>query len=73
MITSQKQQLNKDYDILISDKSKEFKISGLKSESVIRTTRLAGVNKSIFIGSIGSISSNLHQKAITNIVNWLNS
>ncbi len=73
MISSKTIQLNKEYDLLISEDLSDYKLSGLKSASVIRATRLAVVNKNIFIGSIGNISSVLLDMTLTNIVNWLNS
>ena len=71
MISSQKHQLQKDYDFFISKGSEEFPSTGLKSESVIRSTRLAVVNSEILLGTIGNISSNLLKNIKTKISNWI--
>ena len=71
MISSQRHQIQKSYDIIITKRSSEFKSSGLKFESVIRTTRLAIVSEDILLGSIGKISENLLKDIRTNISNWI--
>ena len=71
MISTQKHQIQKNYDIIISKKSPEFNSTGLKSESVIRTTRLAVVSEDILLGSIGKISKKLLKEIRKNISNWI--
>ena len=71
MISSQMHQLQKDYDFFLSEGSEEFSSTGLKSASVIRSTRLAVVNSEILLGKIGNISSSLLKDIKTKISNWV--
>jgi len=71
MISTKKHQLQSNYDVLILENSGEFKLSGLKSESIIRSTRLAVVHEDILMGSIGNISAGLLKKIRRNISNWI--
>ena len=59
MISTRKHQFQSQYDEIIFEGSDQFKTSGLKSESIIRSTRLAVVHEDIIIGSIGDISNKL--------------
>ena len=71
MISTRKHQFLSQYDEIILEGSDEFKTSGLKSESIIRSTRLAVVHEDIIIGSIGDISNKLLNKIRTHISNWI--
>lgn len=71
MISTQKHQIQKNIDIVISKKSPDFISSGLKSESVIRSSRLAVVNEEILVGSIGKISNVLLNKIRSKISSWI--
>lgn len=71
MISTQRHQLQKDFDIIISKKSPDFQSSGLKSESVIRISRLAVVNEDILVGSIGNISNTFLKEIRTKVANWI--
>ena len=56
MITSQTHQYIEGIDEIIGKESTDFSQSGLKAESIIRTTRLAVVSGEILIGTIGEVS-----------------
>ena len=71
MISSKKHQYKDKYDVSILKDSEELKISGLKSESIIRSTRLAVVNEKILLGSIGNISNQLLNNIRINLSNWI--
>ena len=71
MISSKKHQYKDKYDEPILKDSVELKISGLKSESIIRSTRLAVVNEKILLGSIGNISNQLLNNIRVNLSNWI--
>lgn len=73
MISSRKRQLQYQYDEIILRNSKDFKSSGLKTDSIIRSTRLAVVHEDILIGSIGKISDELLSKIRINLSNWIRS
>lgn len=72
MITTKKRQSRSVYDEIIEKSSQEFKRSGLKSESVIRITRLAVVNQGILLGSIGNVSNTLLGRVRKNLSHWIN-
>lgn len=72
MISTKKDQYQSGYDEIISKNSAEFKNTGLKEESIIRTTRLAVVNEGILIGSIGNITNDLLDKIRKNLSAWIN-
>ncbi|MCD6220379.1 type II toxin-antitoxin system PemK/MazF family toxin [Candidatus Calescamantes bacterium] len=56
MISSRIHQYNEELDEIITLEDNDFQDSGLKTESVIRVSRLAVVEKDIMIGRIGKIS-----------------
>ena len=71
MISTKKYQFQSKYDEIVPKDSEEFKLSGLKSESIIRSTRLAVVHQDILVGSIGNISDKLLNKIRLNLSNWI--
>ena len=71
MISTRKHQFHKDLDFIINEKSPEFQSSGLKSESVIRSGRLAVVNEDILVGSIGNISIKFLTDIRIKISKWI--
>jgi len=56
MISSKLNQYVEDYDELLDEREKDFKVSGLLLPSIIRVTRLAVVSEEMLIGNIGEIS-----------------
>ena len=44
-----------EFDILIEQKEKDFKKTGLKIKSIIRTTKIATLDKAVVVGKIGEI------------------
>ncbi len=57
IISSQLSQQVPEFDEIVKEEDADFLQSGLKTSSVIRITRLAVVNKSILLGSIGNIGA----------------
>lgn len=55
----------------VSTSDKDFTQSGLKSESVIRVTRLAVVSEQIFLGTIDNISHERLLRVKQNLANWI--
>jgi len=53
MISSQLSQKIPEFDEVLTDTDSYFGISGLKSSSVIRISRLAIVDGNIFLGTVG--------------------
>ena len=58
-------------DEIISPHDSDFAQTGLKSESVIRVSRLAVVSQTIFLGYIGQLSSQRLEKIQQNLANWI--
>ena len=56
-----------DTDILLSTKHKEFELSGLKVDSVIKLDKIATILKELIIGEIGCIGEEL-RKEINSII-----
>jgi len=71
MISSRIYQYNEELDEIITPEDKDFRDSGLKTESVIRVSRLAVVNKDILIGRIGKISSDRLKRIKEKLAKWI--
>ena len=71
MISSQLSQEVSSFDEIITDEDADFSSSGLKLASVIRISRLAVVNKTILIGTIGEISTERLTRIKNRLSDWL--
>ena len=71
MISSQRHQKIDDFDEMIENGDHDFKQTGLKSDSVIRISRLAVIEESRLKGSIGSISDQRLNRIKSKIANWI--
>ncbi len=71
MISSNLNQYVEGFDEIINEDSPDFVCSGLKTASVIRTTRLAVVSGEILIGTIGEISPDRLIRVKNNLGNWI--
>ncbi|WP_281178301.1 type II toxin-antitoxin system PemK/MazF family toxin [Candidatus Desulfofervidus auxilii] len=71
MVPSKSYQFNKELDEIITLEDKDFQESGLKTESVIRVSRLAVVEKDILIGRIGKISSERLKRIKDKLGKWI--
>ena len=58
-------------DEIIKPKDDDFKESGLKTESLIRVSRLAVVEKDILLGQMGRISSERLMKIKEKLSKWI--
>lgn len=58
-------------DVIISSSHKDFKKSGLKTSSVIRSAYLMLLAEKDTPGSIGSISTEKHQQVLKNLSDFL--
>ena len=71
MISSQLQQAIANIDEIIKITDTDFPQTGLKTASVIRLTRLAVVEETIFVGTIGEISSNRLKNLKKRLSEWI--
>ncbi|PSB24751.1 type II toxin-antitoxin system PemK/MazF family toxin [Stenomitos frigidus] len=70
-ISTQLHQQVPDFDEIISPSDPDFIASGLKAESLIRLGFLAVLPRRNIIGSIGSISSERHQRLLKILSDYL--
>lgn len=54
-------------DVLLDSKEISFKETGLKTTSIIRTDKLATIDKKIILGELGNIESELLRKVDENL------
>jgi mRNA interferase MazF len=73
MVSSQLSQEVVGLDEVIKPEDLDFPASGLKLPSVIRVSRLAVVERTILLGTIGEISSDRLSRIKTAISDWINS
>jgi len=71
MISTKTGQTIMGLDEVISTSDRDFQQTGLKSESIIRVSRLAVVSEKILLGTIGKISSVRLQLVKQNLANWI--
>jgi len=71
MISSQLSQRLEDFDVIVGGTEADFETSGLKTDSVIRVSRLAVVSSAILLGSIGTISEDRLSLIRNRIVKWI--
>lgn len=71
MISSQLSQQISEFDEVINKEGADFEQSGLKTSSVIRISRLAVVNKNVFLGSIGNIGTERLNLIKTRLSDWI--
>jgi len=71
MISSQVSRHISGFDEIIEEGTADFKQSGLKTSSVIKIGRLAVVERTILIGTIGSIGSERLNLIKNRLSNWI--
>ena len=71
MISTQIYQAIPNFDEIINTTYPDFAQTRLKSESVLRLSRLAVVSESIFVGKLGEISPTRLQKVKENLADWI--
>jgi mRNA interferase MazF len=71
MISSQTLQFVEGIDDLLMEQDADFAQTGLKCASVIRVTRLAVVEKTVLIGSIGTLSPQRLDKIRADLGRWI--
>jgi mRNA interferase MazF len=70
-ISTQLRQQVADFDEIIEPSHADFKTSGLKAPSLIRLGFLSVLPASSFLGTIGSISGQRHQRLLTTLAEYL--
>ena len=71
MISSQLSQEISGFDEIIYENDPDFDLSGLKTSSVIRISRLAVVNKDILLGTTGNVSDTRLNSIKSRLSTWI--
>lgn len=71
MISTRLYQQQTGLDEIISPEDEDFKESGLKTQSVIRASRLAVVEKEVLIGKLGQFSQQRLHRIKEKITKWI--
>lgn len=71
MISSELSQSVPELDEIIREKDTDFSISGLKRPSVIRTTRVAVVERRFLVGAIGEIAADRLDRIRNALSRWI--
>ena len=71
MISTKAQQTVLGIDEAISISDSDFSQSGLKTDSIVRLTRLAVVSDSVFLGTTGEISAERLKNLKNKLANWI--
>ena len=71
MISSQLRHYVEEFDEIIHQDATDLSASGLKAASVVRVGRLAVVDESILVGSIGEIAPERLKRIRSGLANWL--
>ena len=71
MVSTHLNQQITDLEIIISRSDEGFQETGLKADSLIRSSRLAVAGEEIFEGKIGSLPSEWLQRVRTTLASWI--
>ena len=71
MISTQLRHHIQEFDEILQTDDSDFSMSGLKEPSVIRVGRLAVVDGSVLLGSIGEIDSARLQRVKVHLADWI--
>ena len=71
MISSQVDQAIEGFDEVIGAGDSDFVMSGLKTESVVRLSRLATVERKTFLGAIGQIDPDRLRRIRDSLSGWI--
>ncbi|MDI1278666.1 type II toxin-antitoxin system PemK/MazF family toxin [Methylobacter sp.] len=71
MVSSQLQQTDSPLDEILSPDDADFPATGLKVASVLRLSRLAVLDGSLFMGSLGAISDERLQRIRQRLAVWI--
>ena len=71
MISSQLHQELSGLDEIVSEADTDFLLSGLKTTSLIRVTRLAVVSGDVLLGSIGEVDPTRLRRIKNRLARWI--
>ncbi len=73
MISTQTRHQIQGLEVVLNEEIPGFAKTGLKKESLIRTSRLAVVQSSVFIGKLGSLPTERFQDIRNRLADWIRS
>lgn len=73
MISTQTRHQIPDLEIVLTEAAPGFEKTGLKKESLIRTSRLAVVHPSVFTGKLGTLPTEVFNEVRTRLAEWIQS
>lgn len=71
MVSTRLHQQIEGMEIVVKTSDADFQMSGLKTDSLIRCSRLAVVSESVFEGKVGSLSQNRLANVRGRLSDWL--
>jgi len=71
MVSTQVQQRIKGLEVVITVADPDFPATGLRADSLLRSSRLAVVNESIFELKLGTVASQRLQQVTERLARWL--
>lgn len=71
MVSSRLHQMEGDLDEMVNEDAPDFPGCGLKAPSVLRVSRLAVLEASLFVGSIGAISPERLSGIKSRLAKWI--
>ena len=71
MVSSQLHQADTGFDEILTPQDSDFAGTGLKAPSVLRLSRLAVLDGTLLLGSIGAISDERLSRVRTRLAEWL--
>ena len=73
MISTQTRHQIPDLEIVLTEATPGFEKTGLKKESLVRTSRLAVVHPSVFTGKLGILPTEVFNDVRTRLADWIRS
>ena len=73
MISTQVRHQIADLEIVLNEATPGFEQTGLKKESLVRTSRLAVVHPSVFTGKLGTLPTEVFNEVRTRLAEWIQS
>jgi mRNA interferase MazF len=73
MISTQTRHQIAGLEVVLPETIPGFQETGLKKESLVRTSRLAAVQESVFMGKLGCLPAELFEDIRTRLADWIRS
>jgi len=71
MISTQTRHQIQELEVVLTETMADFSKTGLKKESLVRTSRLAVVQSSVFYGKVGTLPAEPFEDIRTRLADWI--